>query len=134
MEPRHLKLLGLFFMLTFFCIFVGLYIFAYSWITLINAGLLFFAFLIPPTCCYGYNSVDDAMYSLRDHSSGVSEDSYKNLRDCGYVTSGVAYLLTYVIPVVFWAQMKTTMWNVIVIDVANMFVAFSFIIWIRVFL
>lgn len=137
MQPRHVKLIGIFTTLTCLVLCVLLYLFVgfhyhHVWSLFCNAVLLV-AVLLTPAVCFGYRT-DDPIFILKD--VGMTEDTYRNWRDCGFVTSAVFFLLTYLMPVVAWYAtdgMAVSYIGVLIIYVANTCYAAAYVGWFKIF-
>jgi hypothetical protein len=138
MKGRHIKLAGIFLMLFFLCFASGLFIYVmvhhkHMWSLFVNAGFLFLGFM-SPACCFGYNMEDPGMII---HGGSMTEQSYLNWRDVGYMFGLVFYLLTYVIPTVAWARsdgLNPGVWTTVIIYVGNACFGYAFVLWFVIFI
>jgi hypothetical protein len=83
----------------------------HTWSVLVVFTLVFLAFWTPH-CCNGYTP--DYYYSISSHTS-MTEETYMNCRDAGFMMAGVMYLLTYVFPAVAWFRsdgVRPNLWAV----------------------
>lgn len=138
MHARHAKMIGIFSMLMSLLLCIGSYLFVafhyhHVWSLFCNAFFLF-AVLITPAVCFGYRT-DDPVFILKDVN--MSQDDYRNWRDCGFVTAAVFFLVTYLMPVVAWYATKgksLPMGGVIIIFFANAFYAIAYMGWYKIFI
>lgn len=131
-------MIGIFVMLVSLITCIGCYLFTvvhyhHAWSVFCNAFFLF-CVLMTPAICFGYRT-DDPMFILKDVN--MSEDDYRNWRDCGFVTAAVFFLLTYLMPVVAWFSTNAIglpMGGVLCIYFGNMCYAIAYIGWYKIFI
>lgn len=136
MENRHKKLLGIFAMFIFLVFGLGLYCFVGFFYKHIWSLLFIVTFEIlgffTPAICFGYNDSGDVTLP-----SNMSETSYKNCRDIGYILGGMFYLLTFIFPTAAWAATSGAnppYTGVIFVYLGNTSIILAFQCWIRIFI
>lgn len=137
MQPRHTRLLAITITLTSLITCIACYLFVafhyhHIWSLFCNVAF-FFALIITPNICLGYRT-DDPIFILKDLD--MTEDTYRNWRDCSFITSGCFYLLTYLMPVVPWyatdgVALRFT--GVLIVYWANLAFGVAYIGFIKVF-
>jgi hypothetical protein len=138
MHARHAKMIGIFLMLMSLLFCVASYLFVafhyhHVWSLFCNAAFLF-AVLVTPAVCFGYNS-NDPVFILKD--TAMTEETYRNWRDCGFVTAAVLYLVTFLLPVVAWFATNgraLTMGGVIIVYFANVCYSIAYMAWYKIFI
>lgn len=138
MQRRHLKLLAIFAILFSLLLCTTLYLFVafhyhHAWSLFCNMAL-FIGVLLTPAICFGYRT-DDPIYILKDVA--MSEETYRNWRDCGFVTAAVFFLVTFLVPLVPWFSTNgeaVPYTAVLLIYAANTFYAIAYIGFYRIFI
>ena len=135
MESRHVKLIGIIFMLLFLCTSGGIYLYALFsqklvWQVAVILFLLF-VMLISPAICRGYDPPTE--FYMTKLSDNMSESYFLNMRDLGRMAAGVFYLLTFAPTTVSWVNNNGLFIAVILVSVANTTAFWAYILWIAVF-
>lgn len=139
MRGRHLKLGGIFLMLFLLCWAVGLDLYVivhyhHTWSVVLIFGTLFVAFWAPHCGCRGYTP---GYYESISSDTSMTEETYLNCRDAGYMLSGTLYLLTYVFPAVAWFRNDgalPNMWAVLMVFVSNACFGCAFVLFFVIFI
>jgi len=133
---REIKLISIFIFLILICAGAGLYLFVafhygHLWTLFLNSALLFTAF-VSPAICYGYSGANEALLL---HNTNMSEHSFLNCRDLGYVFAATLFLLTFVFPIVAWYSSETVSMGVVLVEfLANVAFSWAYVLWIRIFI
>lgn len=135
MEPRHAKMLLIFAMIILATIASGCYIFVIAhyghvW-SLILIAICHFVAIVAPSICYGYENEQEMIM----HNSGsLTEESFKNLRDLGYLVAVMAMLLSFIFPIVAWYSGSIPLGAVLVIFTGNTCFIWAFQCWLKSFI
>lgn len=136
MEGRQRRLLGAMGMLGLFSATMGCYIYvivhwAHFWTLMLNCTFLMTGFFAM-AACYGYDSIDTLQVPAH-----MTEERFRNMRDIGYGTALILYVLCYVVPAAAWYHSDgalPTMGAVIVTYVGNLTSGLAFIVFARLYI
>lgn len=119
------------------CAGVGCYLFlafhfGHVWSLFFVAGFLFVAFLAP-ALCFGYDPHEEYMFM----NVQMSEQSFMNCRDLGYIAAVIFFLLTYVMFTVAWYAsdgLNPPMQGAMVGYAGNTCIIGGYLLWLRIFI
>jgi len=140
MRGRHALMAGIAAFLLALCCATGCYLFIvvhyrHAWSVLVVVALLFAAF-VSPAVCYGYDNDGGAPAFVAMRNLQMSEQTFLNCRDLGYIIAGIFILLTYVAFAVAWYASdgaSPPLGGAIVGFAGNTCAVFAYMGWLRVF-
>lgn len=135
MEGRHARMLGSAAFLLAACVGFGCYMFVvfhfhHVWAVMCVLTLLFCA-IVAPALCFGYD-METPYYMMQEMR--MSEQTFLNCRDLGWLAAGVLVLLTYVTFAAAWYGESLVLAGALVGFGGNACMTCAFMGWLRVFI